>query len=218
MTKPTIDFSLNVILDQDWIQERDLAALTESVLAGGATLIQYRNKSGSAKQFYDNARLIHKITKQSRIPLIINDRIDIAIAAGAEGVHVGQDDIPVPAVRQILGLNKLIGLSVSRPDDSVMVHDADYLGVGAMFRTESKDDAEFGGIKLMKQIRKLYQLPLIGIGGITNANAAQVIRAGADGIAVISAVLGSRDPEQATRELLDIVQMEKRKNPERVKE
>jgi thiamine-phosphate pyrophosphorylase len=205
MIKQTVDFSLNVIIDQDWLKGRDPAELTQSVLAGGATLIQYRNKSGSAKQFYNTAGLIHTVTKRFRIPLIINDRIDIATCIGAEGVHVGQDDIPAPAVRQVLGQDKLIGLSVSHPDELLRIQDADYLGVGAMYRTETKGDAELGGIRLMKQIRKLCRLPLIGIGGITKANAAQVIRAGADGIAVISAVLGSENPEQAARELRDIV-------------
>jgi thiamine-phosphate pyrophosphorylase len=211
MIKPTVDFSLNVIIDQDWIRGRDLVALTESVLVGGATLLQYRNKTGSAKQFYNNARLIHIETKRFHVPLIINDRIDIALCIDAEGVHLGQDDIPATSARQVLGPDKIIGLSVSRPDEIVRIQNADYLGVGAMYRTETKDDAEFGGIRLMKQIRKLCQLPLIGIGGITKSNAAQVIRAGADGIAVISAILGSPDPDKAVRELLDIVQEEKKK-------
>ena len=211
MIKPTVDFSLNVIIDQDWIRGRDLVALTESVLVGGATLLQYRNKTGSAKQFYNNARLIHIETKRFHVPLIINDRIDIALCIDAEGVHLGQDDIPATSARQVLGPDKIIGLSVSRPDEIVRIQNADYLGVGAMYRTETKDDAEFGGIRLMKQIRKLCQLPLIGIGGITKSNAAQVIRAGADGIAVISAILGSPDPDKSVRELLDIVQEEKKK-------
>jgi thiamine-phosphate pyrophosphorylase len=205
MVKPPFDVSLNVIIDQDWIRGRDLAGLTESVLNGGATLLQYRNKTGSAKQFYDNARLLHHVTKRFLVPLIINDRIDIALCIGAEGVHVGQDDIPVSDARQVLGPDKLIGLSVGHPDELVRIQDADYLGVGAIYRTETKDDAQFCGIHLVKQIRKLCRLPLIGIGGINKSNAAQVIRAGADGIAVISAVLGSTDPEKEVRELRDII-------------
>ncbi|MBN2104782.1 thiamine phosphate synthase [bacterium] len=204
------DYSLYVIIDQEWIKERDPVRLTKDILSNGATLLQYRNKSGSGSQFYHNARLIHDVSVEYNIPLIINDRVDIAMAIRAEGVHLGQEDLPITKARMLAGSDLLIGLSVSHLEELSDIGDADYLGVGAMFTTQTKPEAEYGGLRLMKQIRKRCDMPLVGIGGININNADKVLRAGADGVAVISAVLGHKSPAAATQLMWQRIQKTKK--------
>ncbi|MFC1568856.1 thiamine phosphate synthase [bacterium] len=203
--KNSIDYSLYVIIDQDWIRDKDLVKLTEEIVCNGATILQYRNKSGCGSQFYENAGLIHKVSKSYQIPLIINDRADIAMAVDAEGVHVGQEDMPISAARQLIGSEKLLGLSISYINELSSIGDADYLGVGAVFPTDTKLDAEFGGIQLMKQVHEHCDLPLVGIGGIDFENTDQVIHAGAEGVAVISVILNAEDPGAAAKQMVGIV-------------
>ena len=196
-----VDYTLCIIIDQDHIGNRDLKALTEDVIRGGATLLQYRNKSGSSNQFYHNAMLIHKISRSYHIPLVVNDRTDLALAINAEGVHVGQDDLPAGVVRRLIGPDKLIGISVNNPEQLHDTREANYLGVGALFKTQTKSDAIYSGLDLIKQVRRHSTLPVIGIGGIQMDNCELVIQAGADGIAVISAVLGADNPFSAVRQM-----------------
>lgn len=203
--KSTIDYSLYIVIDEDWIQGRNLRRLTEDVIEGGATLLQYRNKTGTGIQFYEHARLIHEIAKSKGVPLIVNDRVDIALAVDTEGVHVGQDDLPESVVRALIGPEKCLGLSISHVEELEAIKSADYLGVGALFQTESKPDAEYSGLPLLRQVRKHTDLPLVGIGGINHENAASVIHSGADGVAMISAILGATDPLDATRKIEKII-------------
>lgn len=201
----TIDYSLYVVIDEGWIRDRELKRLTEDLISGGATILQYRNKSGADIQFYEHAKLIHGITKSNSIPFIVNDRVDIALAIDAEGVHVGQQDLPEFTVRELMGPDKCLGVSISHIEELKNIQFADYLGVGAMFKTQSKSDAEYGGLQLMKLVREMTELPLVGIGGITFDNAASVINAGADGVALISVILGSESPLQAIKRMEDII-------------
>jgi thiamine-phosphate pyrophosphorylase len=207
--KKSVDYSLCVIIDQDWIHDRDILLLTEDILSGGATMLQYRNKSGSGSQFFQNAKRIHRVSVSENVPLIINDRVDIAMAVGADGVHLGQQDLPISEARKIIGPDALMGMSVSHPHELDDIQDADYLGVGAMFSTKTKPNAEYGGLKFMKHVRENCSLPLVGIGGIDEKNADRVIRAGADGVAVISFILGAREPVHATKKIRSRIQQTK---------
>jgi thiamine-phosphate pyrophosphorylase len=158
------------------------------------------------------ASRLHEITRAAGVPLIINDRLDVALAVDAEGAHVGQEDMPAAMARRIIGHGKLLGVSVKIVEEaSRAVRDgADYLGAGDIFGTRSKRDAgEAIGLEMLKKITESVSIPVVGIGGITKANAGSVIESGADGIAVISAIFGKPDPEKEARELLNIVKRSK---------
>ncbi|MBN1780665.1 thiamine phosphate synthase [bacterium] len=206
------DFSLCVILDQDWIGGKIDQSLIADIVQGGATWLQYRNKNGSDAEFVRNAEIIVEIAHRLHVPVLINDRTDIALASGADGVHVGQQDLPVRFVRTLMGPDKLIGLSVSRLEELKEIDQVNYIGIGALFETRSKPDAELSGLELVQQVRSRTELPLVGIGGITSANAANVIDAGADGVAVISSVLGAENRKYAAKEVLEAVKLSKRRN------
>jgi len=196
-----VDWSLYAILDEEWRRGRDIRDLAEAAIRGGVTVLQYRNKSDDSGPFFEKADALSKTTKQRHIPLIINDRTDIALAVDADGVHVGQDDLPVPKVRQLIGPEKIIGLSVSHPDELARVDTADYLGVGSAYPTDSKADVHLGGIHLFRTIRKMTDLPIVGIGGINKDNLAPVIQCGCEGVSLISAIFGKTDVEHAASEL-----------------
>jgi thiamine-phosphate pyrophosphorylase len=146
--------------------------------------------------FYRNASALRRVTGERKIPLIINDRLDIALAVEADGIHVGQDDLPIERIR-ILAPAMTVGLSVSSEDDFLKSPEPDYYGVGAIFRTDTKAVSRVPGLALVRAIRKRTVRPLVGIGGINENNAAETIRAGCDGVAVISAILGEENAEQA---------------------
>ncbi len=203
-----INYRIYVIIDEAWIGERDLKKLTEDVLSGGATLVQYRCKSGSSRYFYEQAKIIHDVCKAFGVPLIINDRADISLALNTEGVHLGQEDLPADQVRNFLGREKIIGLSVTKPEDLSSVAAADYLGVGAVFPTKTKPDAGSTGLELLRLAGERTALPVVAIGGIQPGNIRRVFQSGADGAALISAVLGQENPEQAVKELRLISEQE----------
>ena len=173
---------------------------TANVLKVGATIVQYRQKSGSSAVLYAEALELRKMCRSAQF--LVNDRIDIALAVDADGVHVGRDDLPVPVVRRLLRPGKIIGVTVRTLDEAVRASDegADYLGVGPIFSTATKGDAGRPvGIDLVREIRRECKLPLAAIGGITLANAREVIAAGADMICAVSAVVSAPDVEQAVR-------------------
>ena len=139
--KEKVDWSVYAIIDQDYIGERSIEIVTEQMIAGGADVIQYRNKTQLSRAFYDNAYLIRKITTKHEIPFIVNDRIDIALAVKADGVHLGQTDLPFDIARELVGEKMLIGASISNLSEFENTSDADYFGVGAIFPTDTKEDA-----------------------------------------------------------------------------
>ncbi len=175
----------------------------DAVIAGGVTAVQLRWKDGTDRDIVELANVIGPKLKASQIPFLINDRIDLALAAGVDGVHLGVDDLPLPVARYIGGEDFIIGYSPETDDQIVAAADhASYLGIGPFFATSTKLDAgeALGGTEFARR-RSLTPLPVVAIGGITAANATDVVTAGADGIAVSSAILGAADPEAATREL-----------------
>ncbi len=179
-------------------------AIVEAALEGGCRLVQIREKEGAARRAWEIATAARDLTRRYGALLIVNDRIDLALAVGADGVHVGQDDLPLDVARRLLGPDAIVGLSIT--DASQLTAEdaaaADYLGVGAVFPTGSKLDATLTGLELLAHSRASSSLPIVAIGGVTIENAPLVAAAGADGVAVISAITQAADPAAATRALL----------------
>jgi len=197
-----IDYSLYLVTDRFPAASRSLGEIVSEGIAGGVTVVQLREKNTGTRDFLDLALGIKQITSASRIPLIINDRLDIALACEAEGVHLGQEDMGCRFARRIAGRSMILGVSVSTLDEALAAEaeGADYLGVGPLFATLTKPDAlPPTGLDLISEIRRAVQIPLVGIGGINSENAGSVIRSGADGIAVVSAVVAQPHPGWAAK-------------------
>ncbi|RNJ26030.1 thiamine phosphate synthase [Halosegnis longus] len=182
----------------------------EAAIAGGVDVVQLREKATSVRERYDLGRRLREVTRAADVPLIVNDRVDLAAAIDADGVHLGDDDLPVGVAREQLGGDAIIGRSVSTVEaaEEAAAAGADYLGVGAVFATGSKEtDPEESeiGLDAVRAIDAAVDIPFVGIGGIDVTNARDVIAAGADGVAVISAITDTDDPEAATRSLRETV-------------
>jgi thiamine-phosphate pyrophosphorylase len=199
-----IDWSLYVITDRRATGQRPLAEVIEAVVAGGATIVQMREKTASTREMIELGRVLHEISRRAGVPFIVNDRVDVALALDAEGVHVGQEDMPAPLARRLIGPDRILGVSAGTVEEAVQAErdGADYLGVGDMYGTPSKPDAGVPiGVEGLGRIAEVVSIPVVGIGGITADNATAVIKAGAAGVAVISAVVGADDAEQAAQRL-----------------
>jgi thiamine-phosphate pyrophosphorylase len=208
----TVDLRLNAIVDPERSGGHDLADLARLCAQGGATLVQLRDKISETRAMVTRARAIKKALAPFNVPLVINDRVDVALAAGAEGVHVGQDDMAVEDARKLLGRDAIIGLSIKTvaEADAAPVDLIDYVGSGGVYVTGSKQqkNAPIGPEGLARVIAALHARspkPVCGIAGIDAGNAAAVIGAGADGVAVISALSLAPDPAAAARALRAIV-------------
>jgi thiamine-phosphate pyrophosphorylase len=178
--------------------------ITRLAIVGGADTIQYRQKSGSTREMIEIARNMKRLCSEADVTFIVNDRLDVAIAAEADGVHLGQEDFPIPMARELLGEGRIIGGSAATLDEArkCLSEGADYVGFGPVYPTSSKDDAgPVSGIDTLKQVVEIIPVPIIAIGGVGAENIPDVMRAGARGIAVISAVCCQDDPEKATRSL-----------------
>jgi thiamine-phosphate pyrophosphorylase len=208
-----VDLRLNAILDPERAVGRDLVELARLVAVGGATLVQLRDKKSETRAMIEAARAIKAALAPYRIPFVINDRVDVALAAGADGVHVGPDDMTVEDARALLGSGAIIGVSIKSvaAAEAAPVALIDYAGVGGVYTTLSKQqkNAPIGTEGLARIVAALRlrvpQLPIVGIAGIDATNAGPVIGAGADGIAVISAISLAPEPAAATRALRDVV-------------
>lgn len=202
--KSNIDYTLYLVTDRDVLKGRDLCEAIEQSIKGGVTLVQLREKDISSLDFYNLAVSVKKITDKYNVPLIINDRIDIALAVDAAGVHVGQSDIPANVARKIIGEDKILGISAATLEEAKLAEaeGADYLGIGAVFPTDTKKDARSVSIELLGEIKKSLTVPVVGIGGISQNNAELLKESKIDGIAVVSAILGKEDIEQAAKDML----------------
>lgn len=200
---PTIDYTLYLVTDRELMSTPDLESAVEQAIMGGATIVQLREKELGSLEFYRIAEALKRVTARFNVPLIINDRVDIALAVDAEGVHVGQSDLPASVVRGIIGSRKIMGVSVTTLNEAEQAKrdGADYMGVGTLFPTTTKGDATIVSISLLKEIATKVDLPLVGIGGITADTLGQLRGVRMDGIAVISAILSQRDITAATRAL-----------------
>lgn len=196
-----------LVTDRDCLQGNSLERVVELAAQGGVAAVQLREKNLSTRAFVREARQCQKILAAYNVPLIINDRVDVALAIEAGGVHIGQEDMPYPLVRKLMGPNAIIGLSVESMEQvrEAEDYDVDYLGVSAIFGTPTKTDTKFlWGLDGLQNVKKTSKHPLVAIGGINAANAADVLRAGADSIAVVSAICAHPDPLKATQELHNI--------------
>jgi thiamine-phosphate pyrophosphorylase len=202
-----MDPRLYVILDRTAARGRELEAVLQAALAGGCRLFQLREKEWPSGRLLPVAERLRALCREAGATFIVNDRVDLALAVGADGVHLGQDDLPPAAARPLLRPGMLLGLSTHSAAQAwaAQAAGADYVAVGAIFPTGTKPDFQLVGPELLRKLRGEIRVPMIGIGGITHANVAEVIRAGADGVAVISAVCAAPDPEAATRRFLDLI-------------
>ncbi len=184
--------------------DRDILGIVDEAIAGGATSVQLRTKHTDGRDMFTLAVAMVRRCQERDVLFFVNDRVDIGIACGADGVHIGAKDLPLPATRALTGNGMIIGYSPVDASDaaSAGVRGADYVGLGPVFGTQSKDDAQPDlGLLLLSQQVAAAGVPSVGIGGITVANAGSVIRAGVDGVAVISAIQGAEDPRRATESL-----------------
>lgn len=198
------DYSLYLVTDRRFLKGRTLKNAVEDAIKGGVTIVQVREKDVSTREFYKIALEVKEITDKYNIPLIINDRIDIALAVDAKGVHLGQDDMPLKLARKILGKDKIIGISVGNVEEAKEAErdGADYVGIGAIFFTGSKKDIDIPiGILGLKEIVNSINIPSVAIGGVNRENLSEVMSTGTNGAAVISAILGNDNIEQASKEL-----------------
>lgn len=189
------DYSIYLVTDEGCLQGRALLDCVREALDGGVTLVQYRAKTASSAEMYAEALQLKALCDSFKVPLIINDRLDIAMAVGAAGVHLGQDDLPCAAARKILGEDYIIGVSAHNPAEAkaALQSGADYLGCGAVFGTATKADVKKLGTEGLAAICKAKGLPVVGIGGVTADNYREVRTAGSDGAAIVSGILAQPD-------------------------
>lgn len=203
-----IDYSLYLVTDRSLSKGRPTAEIVAAAVAGGVSCIQLREKSCGTREFLNEALALQPLLKSRNIPLIINDRLDIALAIEADGVHLGQSDMPIGMARKIAGDSLIIGISAESVDDALRAEQegADYIGISPVFSTPTKTDiAPPLGLEGVRQIRALVDIPLVGIGGINSDNAESVLAAGADGIAVVSAIVSAADPAGAAKKLKTLI-------------
>jgi len=213
MKPENIDYSLYLVTDRELSRGRTTQQIVEAALRGGVTCVQLREKTCSTLEFITHALSIKDHLKRHNVPLIINDRVDIAQAVNADGVHLGQSDMPIEMAKVILKDSMIIGISAESLKDAVQAEKdgADYIGVSPIFATPTKTDtAPPLGLEGLREMRKSVKIPLVGIGGLNKKNAGEVIKNGADGVAVVSAIVAADDPEKAARELSKIVEQARR--------
>lgn len=204
----TFDLSLYLVADQVFCRAAGIEAIVAAAIAGGVTMVQLRGDRSDLRQLLADAQALRAVTARAGVAFVVNDHIDIALAAKADGVHVGQADMPAPFARQLLGKDKIVGLSVTRESELSSVDPAlvDYVGLGPVFATQSKADAAPAlGLEEFARIRRRLALPVVAIGGIMPHNAAAVMKAGADGIAVVSAICSAADPRAGAADLARLV-------------
>ncbi len=205
--KPNIDYSLYLVTDRALMSTKTVEDSVEQAICGGCTIVQLREKDISSKGFYETSLKVKAITSHFNIPFIVNDRVDIALAVDADGVHIGQDDLPVEQVRNIIGPNKMVGVSASNLSEALTAVEegADYLGIGAMFSTNTKTDADATSMEELIRIREAISLPLVVIGGINKETIPLFKDIRVDGYAIVSAIINQPDIIKATQELKQLI-------------
>lgn len=202
-----MDPTLYVVLDRAAARGRSLDDLLEALIDGGCRMVQLREKAWPSGRLLPVAERLLARARRAGITFIVNDRVDLAVAIGADGVHLGQDDLPAPVARPLLRPGMILGVSTHSVAQAHAARDdgADYIAIGSVFATATKPDFELVGPGLVRKLRPDIRVPLVGIGGITHDNVGDVIRAGADGVAVISAVCATPDPTAAVRRFLEVI-------------
>lgn len=200
-----VDLSLYLVTDNSDNEEKFLKTIEDAIL-GGVSVVQIREKTADTLDFYNLALKVKKITGKYNVPLIINDRVDIALAIDADGIHVGQSDMPCDVTRKLIGKDKILGVSAATVEEAQKAEKdgADYIGTGAIFPTATKDDAESVTINELKEIVESINIPVVAIGGITLKNASELVDTGIAGLSVVSAIMSADNPKKASEELLNI--------------
>lgn len=206
MKKEDIDYSVYLVTDHRNKTDEEFLKIIEEAIKGGTSMVQLREKTASTKDFYQLALKVKEITSKYDVPLLINDRIDIAIAVDSEGVHIGQDDMPADIARKIIGEDKILGVSASTVEEAKKAQEdgADYIGSGAVFPTATKDDADSVSKEELKEIVDSIDIPVVAIGGITLENAGSLKDTGIAGFSVVSAIMSADEPKEASQKLREI--------------
>jgi len=209
-----LDLTLYLITDDGYLADRDWLKAVEEAIKGGVTVVQYRSKSGTKTtcEMYEELIQLRELTKKYGIPLIVNDRVDLALAVDADGVHIGQDDLPAEVVRKLLGEEKIIGISTHSIEEVEKANNlpVDYIAFGSIYRTPTKEKPIVVGVEKLKEAKKVAKKPLVAIGGIMPYNVDEVIKAGTDGVAVISAILGFQNTFKAAESMKRAIEKTKR--------
>ena len=202
-----IDYSVYLVTDRDLLKGRKLTEVIEEAILGGTSIVQLREKYASSLEFYEVAKEVKKITDKYNVPLIINDRIDIALAIDASGVHLGQSDIPCSIARKILPQGKIIGVSAHNLNEAekALKDGADYLGCGAVFNTSTKKDVTTLSYEGLKEITDNINIPIVAIGGINENNIITLKGSGINGVAVVSSIIGKENVKGASEKLKELV-------------
>ncbi len=202
-----IDYSVYLVTDRDLLKGRNLTEVIEEAILGGTSIVQLREKYASSLEFYEVAKEVKKITDKYNVPLIINDRIDIALAIDASGVHLGQSDIPCSIARKILPQGKIIGVSAHnlKEAEKALKDGADYLGCGAVFNTSTKKDVTTLSYEGLKEITDNINIPIVAIGGINENNIITLKGSGINGVAVVSSIIGKENVKGASEKLKELV-------------
>ena len=200
-----LDLSLYLVTDKSDDVEKFLKTIEEGI-KGGVSVVQIREKTAETLDFYDLALKVKEITRKYNVPLIINDRVDVALAIDADGVHVGQSDMPCDVTRKLIGEDKILGVSAATIDEARKAEEdgADYIGTGAVFPTATKDDAPSITKQDLKDVVDSISIPVVAIGGITLENASQLKDTGIAGLSVVSAIMSAENPKKASQDLLNI--------------
>ncbi len=198
-----LDLRIYLVTDDSYFKDRDVIETIEKAIRGGVTAVQYRFKKKTTRDMYEELLKLREITEKYNVLLFVNDRVDLAMAVSADGVHVGREDLPPEVIRKLVGDKMFIGYSVN---DISLVEEAnnlpvDYIGFGSVYPTATKDDYRLVGVERLKECVKLSNKPVVAIGGITHYRLPEVLKTGVHGVAVVSAILGFEDVEKATREL-----------------
>lgn len=202
-----LKLSLYVITDEKLLEGKDIVKAVEEAILGGADVIQYRAKNKSSREMYQEAVQIKKLCGKYNKPLIINDRVDIALSVDADGVHVGQEDLDVEVVRRLIGFDKIVGLSTKnlKQVEEANRLPVDYIGFGSIFPTETKKDAKVSGLDQLKKAVELSIQPVVAVGGINEQNIQSVLDTGCENVAVVSAVFRNKNIKQNTKRLKEII-------------
>jgi thiamine-phosphate pyrophosphorylase len=204
---------LYVILDRQFLAGRDELEVTSQIIEGGARVIQLRDKQSKKGELLLLAQKLRELCSQAGVLFIVNDYLDLALAVAADGLHIGQEDLPLPVVRRELPIDTIVGCSVTTVSQATRAQNegADYIAVGSMFPTTTKKEAIVVGVDMLKELKRVVSVPLVAIGGINQTNVGEVVTAGADAVAVISAVLGEEDVKGAVQKLVARMKMVKEK-------
>ena len=197
------------LVTDDRLDIETLLMATRQAIEGGVRLVQYRDKSSMRRQFLDQASRVQDLCAEHEVAFVVNDHTDVAAIIRADGLHLGQDDLPASLARRLVGEETAIGLSISyvhEAEEAARDAIVDYIGCGAVFTTATKPNAEFGGPELLQAVRRVLNIPILGIGGITAQNLQIPLQASADGVALVSAVYGDADPQAAASAILERIQ------------